>query len=235
MLPLDEFGTTYSRTSKLPFDKIGDEYDKQIFELFSKGKEMFFQAIEFDYPEIYKFLIENCSDLYLVENRSVTSSEYIYFWAMATLDGYIKSSIPFGYRINNVSISEKAFYNAIPDILKPFYHAINGFDIDDNPYANIEYSGFLRTMDNWPPIDRVFGGVNLRKSIVSYISANFPESNFRVICYGLEDDALVVDVRNKYPGLFQVKIDPVSFKLLDNPSKYITDIFFSNFPEAQRG
>jgi len=198
-----------------------------------KGKEEFFSPLRKEYSEIFNFILNRCSEVYLFEKKIL--NRYIYYWVFSSERKYLKSQIPLGYRVNNVIISEEGFYKAIPDCLKPFYYVMDGFDIDTNAKTTIEEYGFLRALNNWPSIDRVFGGVKNKKSIVSYIKENYPESDFRVICYGLEDDALVVDVENKYPGLFQVKINPVSFKLLDNPSKYITDIFFSNFPEAQRG
>ena len=232
MLPIDKFEASYSTKDRLPLEQIDEVYDRQIFELFSKGKEVFFEPLRKDFLEIYKFLIEKCSDLYLVE--MLVDGEYLHSWALATANTYLKSHIPFGYRLNNVSISEEDFYEALPEFLRPFYYALNGFDIDFNPFSRIEYSGFLRSMSNWPSVDESLSDRTSQKAMTKYIKQHYPDSDLRVICFGLQEDALVIDVENQYPGLFQVKSNPIRFELLDKPVDYITDIFFENFPEINR-
>ena len=234
MLPIDKFETSYSTKDRLPLEQIDEVYDRQIFELFSQGKEIFFSPLRKDYPEIYDFLIKKCSDLYLTERRAISSADYSYIWTLATSNTYLKSDIPFGYRLNNVCISEEEFYEALPEYLKPFYFAFNGFDIDENPHARIECSGFLRSMSNWPSVDESLSDRTSQKAMTKYIKQHYPDSDLRVICFGLQEDALVIDVENQYPGLFQVKSNPISFELLDKPVDYITDIFFENFPEINR-
>lgn len=118
--------------------------------------------------------------------------------------------------------------------MKPFYFAFDGFDIDESPRARIECSGFLRSMSNWPSVDESLSDRTSQKAMTKYIKQHYPDSDLRVICFGLQEDALVIDVENQYPGLFQVKSNPISFELLDKPVDYITDIFFENFPEINR-
>lgn len=158
----------------------------------------------------------------------------LHSWALATTNTYLKSHIPFGYRLNNVSISEEDFYEALPEYLKPFYFAFNGFDIDENPHARIECSGSLRSMSNWPSVDESLNDRASQKAMSQYVKQHYPDSDLRVICFGLQEDALVIDVENQYPGLFQVKSNPIRFEMLDKPVDYITDIFFENFPEINR-
>lgn len=92
MLPIDKFEASYSTKDRLPLEQIDEVYDRQIFELFSKGKEVFFEPLRKDFLEIYKFLIEKCSDLYLVE--MLVDGEYLHSWALATANTYLKSHIP---------------------------------------------------------------------------------------------------------------------------------------------
>ena len=89
-------------------------------------------------------------------------------------------------------------------------------------------------MSNWPSVDESLNDRASQKAMSQYVKQHYPDSDLRVICFGLQEDALVIDVENQYPGLFQVKSNPISFELLDKPVDYITDIFFENFPEINR-
>jgi hypothetical protein len=229
MLSLSEFENFYSSEDSLPVDRLIEDYDDQIFDLFRKGKEVFFEPLKKDFLSIYNFIINNCSELVLIEEKG--PREFLYSWALSTDKKYLKSNIPFGYRLNNVFIAEEEFYEAVPSPLRPFYYAFNGFDINNIPYAGIEDEGFLRAMTSWPSVDEALNDRASQKAMADHIKYNFPESDLRVICFGLGEDALVIDVENKYTGLFQVKNNPISYYKMENHeiTSYITEIFFENF------
>ncbi len=232
MLSLNKFDQLYSSSDNLPLDELLEDYDTQLFELFSSGKLLFFSGLKLDYPEIFDFLMTKCSDLFLSERKA--TGEFLYSWILASSKNYIKLELPFSYRLNNVDIAERNFYKALPESIKPFYYAIDGFDIDDVPEMSIQDSGFFRSMDNWPYIHESLNNKDSQNSMIEHVKINYPDSDLRIICFGLQEDALVVDVKNLFPGLFQVTNNPIRFELLEKPVDYITDIFFANFPEVKR-
>ncbi len=206
--------------------QISDRIDASLLDRFHAGKSEYFRGIESYYPEIYKFLISSMSELTIV--RSDLGSRPLFYFAMLSPDCNIFSSIPRTFRESKTKISEREYYNSLPEHLKPFYFGFYGFDISRKESLSVHEQGFLLGFSNWYDLD-IMCEYCINTPGFSEFQKFAENYDYRVIARTEGDEILLHDMSNGQNKLLSTNWNDFSqVKEVLDVEAYINEMFLSS-------
>ena len=221
MLP--EIECKYYSTDKLPQSCHG-KINSKLLERFFAGKEYFFEGFKDNFIEMYQFFCNECSDLFIVQ----VGGDY-YHWGIASDDKYIFSAIPKTPRDLNVRISEKPYYLALPDFLKPFYSSMSGLDVSQKEMLSLHENGFLLSFPNWHDLNSLKKYKSQDSEFISFLDRT-GSTDYRIIFRSLENQLVFLDLSTTSSKLLIADWDDFStLRELENPIDFFTKSFFNLF------
>jgi len=230
---IKKFDIVYSKNDSLP-DSFLENLDIQLINAFKAGKEFFFRDIEGKFPEIYQFLIDKMQELVIVGHHG--GSEILYHWALCSDEFNIYSSMPMSWRKEKIKRIDKAYCDALPDYLLPFYYGFDGFDFSGKGHLGLHESGFLLNFSNWYGMKHIVEysaiGDEGREDFIN----EFSRSDIRIILRQENGKVAFIDKSKNLEGVWKGTWGELGkYKKVDNPIEFFNDSFFETVKSFKNG
>ncbi|BCE02783.1 hypothetical protein [Marinicellulosiphila megalodicopiae] len=237
----------YTDSSQLPkelFDGVEgvDDIDTHkanpwIFEALDKGKEFYFGHLKENFPLFYNSLINNCSELVIVEEKMIDHTlggkerggfSYLYYFSVVSKSNQM---LNFSFPGTNANMKVRSDFlqeklgDKLPLIFLELYKTFNyfsKFDTADEPFSPvlIEMVGSFRKMENIIDTETV---LPYTESYLKNRVSNEMSVIMRTGCF----DHILIDTENNDQKLY-LSIGPGfdNLKELKNPAEHL-DAYFS--------
>lgn len=233
----------YKHSSEFP-QKALEEIPVELIKSIDNGNEDFFKGFRYTLPKFCKYLIDNTSQVYLLEmsyfgmGMSDRGKKYKYYcWGCQCFGKFITAEIP---RILADRIKlrrHQEYLSCIPPELHCFYQKTDGMAIGDD----IGFYGFDLPVSfgHWTRVREYCRDYRIEHNIsmlaIDNLYEEFGNGDLRILIRGSLGDIIFLNLSAKDGKLYHVKNnDFLDYRFIENATQTL-DTYFANallgFPE----